>query len=204
MEEIATAFLKAQSEMSNPVKGSNNPFFKSKYADLNAVREATIPILNAHGISVLQPMVTVDGKNYIKTVLLHESGETIESLTEIIYAKQNDAQAQGSGITYARRYGLQSLVCVGADDDDGNKASNPQEKAASDKQKPTHKTNPKPTSNPKADEIAVDLAEAKKGISKCKTAADLMEVWNVYKNLQGVAEFKQEMADAKKRLNIKK
>ena len=53
MKEIATAFLKAQSEMSNPVKGSNNPFFKSKYADLNAVREATIPILNAHGISVI-------------------------------------------------------------------------------------------------------------------------------------------------------
>lgn len=123
MKEIAQAFLKAQSQMSNPVKGSNNPFFNRKYADLNSVREATITVLNEHGISVLQPMVTVDGKNYIKTVLLHESGETIESLTEIVYSKQNDAQAQGSGITYARRYGLQSLVCVGADDDDGKKAS---------------------------------------------------------------------------------
>jgi hypothetical protein len=59
-------------------------------------------------------------------MLLHESGETIESLTEIVYSKQNDAQAQGSGITYARRYGMQSLVNVGADDDDGNKASQPQ------------------------------------------------------------------------------
>jgi hypothetical protein len=47
----------------------------------------------------------------------------MESFTEIIYSKTNDAQAQGSGITYARRYGLQSFVCVGADDDDGNKAS---------------------------------------------------------------------------------
>jgi hypothetical protein len=47
----------------------------------------------------------------------------MECLTEIIYSKQNDAQAQGSGITYARRYGLQSLVNVGAEDDDGNKAS---------------------------------------------------------------------------------
>jgi hypothetical protein len=50
----------------------------------------------------------------------------MESFTEIIYSKTNDAQAQGSGITYARRYGLQSFVCVGADDDDGNKASTPQ------------------------------------------------------------------------------
>lgn len=123
MKQIATALLKAQSEMSNPVKGSANPYFKSKYADLNAVREAVIPVLNQNGIVVLQPMVNIDGRNYIKTLFLHESGESLESLTEIIYTKTNDAQAQGSGITYARRYGLQSLACVGADDDDGNAAS---------------------------------------------------------------------------------
>jgi hypothetical protein len=46
----------------------------------------------------------------------------MESLTEIVYNKINDAQAQGSGISYARRYALQSFVCVGADDDDGQKA----------------------------------------------------------------------------------
>jgi len=125
MKNIATALVKAQSEMSNPTKGNTNPFFKSKYADLNAVREAVIPVLNANGISVLQPLVHIDGKNFVNTILLHESGELMESFTEIIYNKQNDAQAQGSGITYARRYGLQSFVCVGADDDDGNKASAP-------------------------------------------------------------------------------
>jgi hypothetical protein len=46
----------------------------------------------------------------------------MDSLTEIVYNKLNDAQAQGSGISYARRYALQSFVCVGADDDDGQKA----------------------------------------------------------------------------------
>jgi hypothetical protein len=122
MKQIATALLKAQSEMSNPKKGATNPFFKSKYADLNAIREAVIPTLNANGISVLQPIVHIEGKNFVKTMLLHESGEFMESLTEIIYNKQNDAQAQGSGISYARRYSLQSFVCVGADDDDGQKA----------------------------------------------------------------------------------
>lgn len=123
--EIAKAFIKAQSEMANAVKGTTNPFLKNKYADLNAVREAVIPTLNKYGIAVLQPLVTIEGKNYVKTLLLHESGQTMESLTEVIYARQNDAQAQGSGITYARRYGLQSLVCIGADDDDGNNASAP-------------------------------------------------------------------------------
>jgi len=127
MKEIATALVKAQSEMSNPKKGNTNPFFKSKYADLNAVREAVMPILNENGITVLQPLVHIDGKNFVKTVLLHSSGELLESFTEIVYSKSNDAQAQGSGITYARRYGLQSFVCVGADDDDGNSASTPQQ-----------------------------------------------------------------------------
>lgn len=122
MKQIAAAILKAQSEMSNPKKGATNPFFKSKYADLNAVREAVLPTLNEHGITVLQPIVHHEGKNFVKTVLLHESGESLDSLTEILYSKPNDAQAQGSGISYARRYALQSFVCVGADDDDGQQA----------------------------------------------------------------------------------
>jgi hypothetical protein len=132
MKQIATALLKAQSEMSNPKKGATNPFFKSKYADLNAIREAVIPILNSNGISILQPIVHVDGKNFVKTILLHESGECLESLTEIIYNKVNDAQAQGSGISYARRYSLQSFVCVGADDDDGQKAVQPKPNATTE------------------------------------------------------------------------
>ena len=122
MKQIAAALLKAQTEMSNPKKGTTNPFFKSKYADLNSIREAVIPVLNSNGISVLQPIVHTENKNFVKTILLHESGESLESLTEIVYNKINDAQAQGSGISYARRYALQSFVCVGADDDDGQKA----------------------------------------------------------------------------------
>lgn len=122
-KQIIKSLLKAQKEMGNASKGATNPFFKSKYADLNSIREACMPLLNDNGIVVLQPTVHVDGKNFVKTILMHESGETIQSLTEILFSKPNDAQAQGSGITYARRYGLQSLVNVGADDDDGSVAS---------------------------------------------------------------------------------
>ena len=123
MKQIALALLKAQKEMGNAIKDANNPFFKSKYADLNSVREACMPLLNANGIVVLQPMVTIEGNEYVKTILLHESGESIESLTKILCKSQNDPQAYGSGVTYARRYGLQSLVSIGADDDDGNAAT---------------------------------------------------------------------------------
>lgn len=141
MKNIAVALIKAQSEMSNAVKGAKNPFFRNTYADLNSIREACIPALNNNGIVVLQPIVHIDGKNFIKTILLHESGELIESFTEIVISKQNDAQSQGSGITYARRYGLQSLVCIGAEDDDGNSASSPQQNQPS-QNKPQNQNEP--------------------------------------------------------------
>jgi hypothetical protein len=120
--KIAAALVKAQSAMGNAIKDAKNPFFKSKYADLNSIREAVLPVMNANGISVLQPTVHIDGKSFVETILLHESGEFISSLTEVIVAKANDAQQQGSGISYARRYGLQSLANIGADDDDGEQA----------------------------------------------------------------------------------
>jgi hypothetical protein len=135
MKNIIEALLKAQMEMGSAVKDSLNPFFKSKYADLNSIREACMPVLNKYGIVVLQPTVVIDGKNYVKTLLLHTSGESMESLTEILYKVTGDAQGQGSGITYARRYGLQSLVNVGAEDDDGTKASTPTPKVEAPKQK---------------------------------------------------------------------
>lgn len=123
ISKIAVALVQAQTKMGNAIKDSKNPFFKSKYADLNAVREACLPALNESKISVLQLIVNKDNKNYVETILLHESGEWISSETEIKNSKPNDPQAEGSGITYARRYGLQSIVCLGAEDDDGNAAS---------------------------------------------------------------------------------
>jgi hypothetical protein len=123
--KVAAALVKAQSEMSNAKKGATNPFFKSKYADLNSIREAALPVLNAHGITIIQPTCVLDGVNYVETILLHESGEYISSLTQIVVDKMNDAQKHGSGLSYARRYALQSIVCLGAEDDDAQKAVQP-------------------------------------------------------------------------------
>jgi len=120
--KLAPAILKAQKSMGNAIKDSKNPFFKSSYADLNAVREACMPALNDNGISVLQTTLNVDNRSYVRTTLLHESGEFISSDTEILTSKANDAQGYGSGISYARRYGLQALVCLGSADDDGEGA----------------------------------------------------------------------------------
>jgi hypothetical protein len=123
LANIAPALVKAQMKMGNAVKDSKNPFFRSNYADLNSVREAVLPPLNEEGISVTQPMVFVDGKKFVMTLFLHTSGEFLAGLTEVVYPKEGDPQAQGSGTTYARRFGLQSMANVGNEDDDGNAAS---------------------------------------------------------------------------------
>lgn len=135
--KITNAYLKAQKEIGAAVKDSNNSFFQSKYADLGAVMEACKKALNDNGISVLQPV----NKDVVETILIHESGEWFSSETKIETKLTNttttdpktgatkytevlaDPQAYGSAITYARRYGLQSMVFIPAEDDDGNKAS---------------------------------------------------------------------------------
>lgn len=121
--KIAGALVKAQSEMGNAVKDSKNPFFKSSYADLNSIREASLPVLNKHGISVLQPTTVIEGRLYVETLLLHESGEFISGLYEVVVGKQNDPQALGSAISYSRRYSLQSMINIGAEDNDGEGAT---------------------------------------------------------------------------------
>ena len=154
--KISASLVKAQSEMVSAVKDANNPFFKSSYAYLNAIREATIPVLNKQGITVLQPMTVVDGKPYIETTLLHESGEFLTSITEIIVSKQKDPQAAGSAQSYARRYGLQAFLCVGAEDDDGENGMRRNTPAA----KPAPKAEAK---------VETEAAPAKKGGFGVKT-----------------------------------
>lgn len=120
--KIASALLNAQKKIESASKDATNPYFKSKYADLNAVMDACKTALNENGIVVLQPIQSDEVGDYVETTLLHESGEYLSSKMRITVAKQNDPQAQGSAITYARRYSLQSMVFIGAEDDDGEGA----------------------------------------------------------------------------------
>ena len=121
IKELAAALNKAQAEMSGAKKGANNPFFKSKYADLNAVVDAVrIPFAD-NGLSYSQFPVMDENRVGVETILMHESGEFIAS-TLMLPTGKLDAQAAGSAITYARRYSLQSIAGIPAEDDDGNAA----------------------------------------------------------------------------------
>lgn len=123
IKTIAPALLIAQKKMGAAVKGSVNPYYKSSYADLGAVMEACKEALNENGITVLQPVGSDDLGVYVETVLLHESSEYIADRMRISVKSQNDPQAQGSAITYARRYSLQSMVFIPAEDDDAERAT---------------------------------------------------------------------------------
>lgn len=127
MIKLAGALLKAQKEMGGATKGTSNLYFKSKYADYGAVLEVVKEPLNNNGILVLQPHCFQDGKSVVETRLVHaESGESISSFTEVVCKEANNPQALGSAITYARRYGLQSLLSIPTEDDDGNAGSGKQ------------------------------------------------------------------------------
>lgn len=120
--KIAPALLKAQEAMGAAKKDASNPFYKSSYADLGAVMEACKKELNDNGILVLQPVGSDEMGVYVETILLHESGEYISDRMRISQKEENNPQAQGSAITYARRYSLQSMVFIPAEDDDAESA----------------------------------------------------------------------------------
>lgn len=149
ISKIAVALLKAQQKMGSAVKDADNPYFKSKYADLGAVMEACKDALNENEIMVLQPVHTYSEGTFVETHLIHVSGESMWTRLRISPKNENNAQDVGSAITYARRYALQSFLFIPAEDDDGNGAvgksqPQPQQKEHVDYGKKVEDTTPEP------------------------------------------------------------
>lgn len=122
INEIASALAKAQGAMDNASKDRSNPAFKSKYADLASVRDATSGPLSANGIAVLQAAATTAEGVTVETRFVHTSGQWFACTVGAV-PKAYDPQSIGSAITYLRRYGLMSMAGIAPEDDDGNAAS---------------------------------------------------------------------------------
>ena len=124
IKNFASALSKFQGEVRNPPKSADNPFFKSKYTPLDVLIDAAKPVLAANGISYMQSC-SGDGMNItVTTLLMHNSGEWVESDPLTLKADKATAQGAGSAITYARRYALAAVLGLASDeDDDGNGAS---------------------------------------------------------------------------------
>ena len=118
---LAAALSKAQSAITGALKDSANPFFKSKYADLASCWDACRSQLAANDLCVIQTTGMTDAGLMLITTLAHSSGEWIVGYLPVA-AKDSSPQAQGSGLTYARRYALAAMVGLAQIDDDGEAA----------------------------------------------------------------------------------
>lgn len=120
--KLALALSKAQGEMKAAKKDQDNPFFKSKYADLASVWEACREALSKNDLAVMQIPEVRDGVVGIRTKLVHSSGEFEEGFFPLAVSANAKAQEMGSAMKYLRRYALEAIVGVAAEDDDGNEA----------------------------------------------------------------------------------
>jgi hypothetical protein len=120
---------KIQSEIGVLVKTETNPFFKSKYMDINGLLEQLVPLLTKHKLTVVQPLTISEGRNALSTIVF--DSEAVENkvvvASSILLPEISDPQKMGSAITYFRRYALQSLFLLRAEDDDANLSSGKKE-----------------------------------------------------------------------------
>jgi len=104
-----------QSEIGAISKDAKNPFYKSKYFDINSLIKQLHPLLDKYALVLLQPI----NSNKVNSIIIDlESYEQVESSLEL--PTNLDPQKLGSAITYYRRYTLQSLLALQAVDDDAN------------------------------------------------------------------------------------
>lgn len=161
IDKLAPAMCKAQAAIKRAKKDSENPFFKSQYADLASVLDACQEALNKNGFFFTQPVTkNRTGDRVLVTRLYHESGQWLQSVIELPKAQGEQAddepkipgtekkksgnltQKTVSDITYLRRACLSALVGVAADDDDGNEEEQPARPAAPRQIAPTVQTGP--------------------------------------------------------------
>lgn len=131
LSNICTALAKVQAEIRNPIKNQTNKGVQGapKYANLeDTLQEYVRPVCSKYGISIFQSVKTDENNKVgVCTVLLHESGEFIESdyvFCDVVIPISNqgkkiltEGQATGVCITYLRRYSLNSALGINGDKD---------------------------------------------------------------------------------------
>lgn len=128
LNELAKALSAAQAEMENAKMNGTNPHFNSKFANLAAIREATLPALTKHGLSITQfTSITEAGSLLLVTRLMHASGQYVEGEFPIAI---DQPQKMGSALTYAKRYSWSGITGVAADEDDDGETAQQASKAA--------------------------------------------------------------------------
>jgi hypothetical protein len=166
IKDLAVALAQCQGEITIAFLNKSNPYFKSSYADMASIVGASRPYLTKHGLSVVQNIVTHDdGQTVLHTILLHGSGQYIESRMRVLPTK-NDIQSMSSYITYLKRIAYTSLIGVvtGDEDDDGEAAVADTRDLLAKGVALNHKYNPKedapePITKEQLEELHYELSE---------------------------------------------
>jgi len=117
VNKIAEAVAKAQGEFRSVMCNRENPYFKSNYADIDAIMNAIRTPLSKNGLSVWQPPCSNEnGTTILHTRIIHSSGQWIASRLRLIPPK-NDMQSLGSTMSYVRRYAISSMLGITVSDD---------------------------------------------------------------------------------------
>ena len=123
-KNIYTALCTAQANMGKVTKGSINPAFKSRYADLADVVSVVVPALSEQGIAMYHSMIRDNEGMVMRTTLSHGATDTHIHCDVPLIVDRNNMQGMKSATTYAKRIGLESLTGIAPDtDDDGNAAA---------------------------------------------------------------------------------
>lgn len=154
IKNLAEALNKAQAEFTPAPENANNPHLRNKYADLGSIIETVKPVLAKYGLSVSQLVEGHAGEIGVSNVLMHASGEWLESYVSMPIADAkgiNPAQAAGSIVSYLRRYSLAAMLGIyaGGDDDasGGNQPAQKPAQAPAPALPPSPKTNGKPSAS---------------------------------------------------------
>jgi hypothetical protein len=145
---LAKALVAFNMEVKIIEKDAKNPHFKNDYATLDTIIDEVRPLLAKHGLVIMQ-FPGGDGEHYtLRTMLVHESGEYIESEPLTMKPVKNDPQGIGSCTTYARRYSLSAMLSLNTgEDDDGEKATHASTPAHAPAAPPSTPSTPKPSTN---------------------------------------------------------
>ena len=208
-QKLSEALVKAVGELSNVAKTANNPYFKSKYAPLDAIIDATRPVLAKHGLAVIQEPVFKEGTAGVETTIVHKDGGT-RSSTLTLPLKDQSPQGVGSAITYARRYSLAAVLGIASeDDDDGNVSTglHKKEDARPAVAKMLDKKNeaPRPVGNPTSTWRNVEITNVKVAAQSKEGAAKKWTLFSV--EFDGKAEaltFDEKLYNAAKELSLEK
>jgi len=122
IEKLAFDLAKAQSMMTGAIKDANNTFYNSKYADLHSVIEATREPLTRNNLCIVQVTNMFNDKLFLITMLLHTSGQWVQSKMPIIFDNKS-IQGLGGAITYYRRYCWSAICGLSQVDDDAESAT---------------------------------------------------------------------------------